>query len=70
MKYGLKNRKIDKYDDIIRFAEVDGIITKHELKLLNKIRKNYNDIKHKLYYPIDKKVIFNLIEEFSKNMKI
>jgi len=42
LKTELKDRKLSRYDDIIRIAEIDGIITKPEMKLFSKIRKHYN----------------------------
>lgn len=64
LKHELEYRTLEKYDDIIRLAEVDGIITKHNRKLLIKIRKNYNNLKHNLYYKLDKVFVSTLITDF------
>lgn len=64
LKHELEYRTLEKYDDIIRLAEVDGIITKHNRKLLIKIRKNYNDLKHNLHYRLDKVFVSTLITDF------
>ncbi|MHA1385380.1 MAG: hypothetical protein ACTSR3_16630 [Candidatus Helarchaeota archaeon] len=56
--------------DILREAEICGIINKHGRRLLSKIRRHYNGVKHKIYYKIDKDLISNLIEEFSNSVII
>lgn len=55
-----------KFEDIIRTAEVEGIIDKHDAKLLRKIKTNYNDLKHKAYCKIERDNISNLIIKFLK----
>lgn len=50
LKHKLEYRILKKYDDIIRFTEVDGIISKQERKLLSKIRKNYNDLQNRNFF--------------------
>ena len=70
LKNELEYRSLEKFDDIIRFAEVDGLISKQERKLLSLIRKNYNDIKHNLYYKVDKAVISKLISDFLKKINL
>ncbi len=70
LKNELEYRSLEKYDDLIRFAEVDEIISKQERKLLSLIRKNYNDLKHNLYYKVDKTFISKLISDFLKNINL
>lgn len=55
--------------DLLKLAERYNIVDKHEFKFLKKIRKNYNDLKHKRYYNIDKGLIFSLINFLSKIFK-
>ena len=57
-------------EDSLKLAERNNIIGKDEFKFLKKIRRNYNDLKHKRYYKIDKSLIFNFIIDFSKFFKI
>ena len=40
-------------EDSLKLAERNNIIDKDEFKFLKKIRRNYNDLKHKRYYKID-----------------
>ena len=70
LKHELEYRSVEKYDDIIRFAEVDGLISRQEGKLLSLIRKNYNDIKHNLHYKVDKTVISKLISDFLRKFSL
>jgi len=63
MELGKENR--DRYEDIIRKAEINGIIDKNERKLIKKITNHYNDLKHKTYYTIDRDLVPILIKEFS-----
>ena len=56
-------------EDTFKLAERKNIISKDEFKFLKKIRRNYNDLKHKRYYSIDKSLISNLINEFSNFFK-
>ena len=51
--------------DIIREAEIAGILDKHGVKLLRNIRTNYNNWKHKTYYTIETEDIRTLVESFS-----
>lgn len=69
LKHELEYRTLEKYDDIIRLAEVDGIITKNNRKLLIKIRKNYNNLKHNLHYKLDKVFVSALITDFIRIFK-
>jgi len=55
--------------DLIRKAEIAGLIDKREVKLLRKIRTNYNNLKHKTYYKIETKEIKTMIENFSNLFK-
>lgn len=52
-------------ENIVKLAEVDGIIDKHEAKLLSKIKRHYDNLKYKLYYKIEKNKIHSFVEEFS-----
>ncbi len=70
LKHELDYRTLEKYDDFIRLAEVDGIISKKERKLLSKIRKNYNDLKHNLYYKVEKTFVSKLISDFLEKISI
>ncbi|MHA1755152.1 MAG: hypothetical protein ACTSVV_00175 [Promethearchaeota archaeon] len=64
---GMKSASLE--IDLIRKAEVAGLLDKNEVKLLRKIRTNYNNLKHKIYYKIDNKVIKAMVENFSKLFK-
>lgn len=55
--------------DLIREAEIAGILDKHEVKLLRNIRTNYNNLKHKTYYKIEDKDIKIMVENFSNLFK-
>lgn len=57
-------------EDSLKLAERSNIIDKDEFKFLKKIRRNYNDLKHKRYYKVDKSLIFSFIIDFSKFFKI
>ncbi len=57
-------------EDSLKLAERNNIIDKDEFKFLKKIRRNYNDLKHKRYYKVDKSLIFSFIIDFSKFFKI
>ena len=52
--------------DLIREAEIAGLIDKNEEKLLRNIRTNYNSLKHKTYYTIDTEDIKTMVENFSR----
>ena len=58
------------YEDLIKQAEIMSIITKKQGKLLYKIKKNYDYLKHKTYYKIDKDFVVELINQFSNMMNI
>ena len=53
------------YADLIREAEIAGIIDKHGVRLLRNIRTNYNNLKHKTYYRIETGDINTMVESFS-----
>ena len=55
--------------DLIREAEIAGLIDKNEVKLLRYIRTNYNDLKHKTYYKIDIEDINLKVKSFSNLFK-
>jgi len=57
-------------EDSLKLAERNNIIDKDEFKFMKKIRRNYNDLKHKRYYKVDKSLIFSFILDFSKFFKI
>jgi len=57
-------------EDSLKLAERNNMIDKDEFKFLKKIRRNYNDLKHKRYYKIDKRLIISFINDFSKFFKI
>ncbi|MEJ2251954.1 MAG: hypothetical protein P8Y97_20125, partial [Candidatus Lokiarchaeota archaeon] len=52
--------------DLIRMAVIRNIIDNHGKRLLNSIRKNYNDLKHNLFYHIDKNKIRRFVNQFNK----
>lgn len=54
------------YSDIIKEAEIAGLIDKNEEKLLRNIRTNYNNLKHKTYFKIDIEDIKLMVESFFK----
>jgi hypothetical protein len=55
--------------DLLKLAEINNIVDKRDFKFLKKIRNNYNDLKHKRYYNIDKGLVFNLINFLLKIFK-
>ncbi|HEC41068.1 hypothetical protein LCGC14_0473900 [marine sediment metagenome] len=57
-------------EDSLKLAERNNIIDKDEFKFLKKVRRNYNDLKHKRYYIIKKSLIISLINEFSNLFKL
>lgn len=61
----LGKKSASRYVDIIREAEIAGILDKHGAKLLRNIRTNYNNLKHKTYYKIETETIKTLVESFS-----
>ena len=61
----LGKKNASRYVDIIREAEIAGILDKHGSKLFRKIRTNYNNLKHKTYYKIEVEDIKTLVESFS-----
>lgn len=69
LSLGMEERNYSLETDIIREAELSDLIYKHERSLLIKIRRQYNDLKHKTYFKIDKSIILVLIEEFSHLFK-
>lgn len=58
------------YEDLIAKAEKAGIINKNQGRLLSKIKRNYNYLKHKTYYQIDKNFIVELVTQFSNMMSV
>lgn len=52
--------------DSLKLAERNDIIDKDEFKFLKKIRRNYNDLKHKRYYKVDKDLIISFITDFNE----
>jgi hypothetical protein len=62
---GLNEQHKNPYDDLIRMAKTDGLITDHQEKLLGNIRRNYNGAKHKLYYKINKTQVKEFYRQFS-----
>jgi len=66
-KLGMKSAPL--FFDLIREAEISGLINKNEKKLLRNIRTNYNDLKHKIYYKIDLEDVKLMIKNFSNLFK-
>ena len=66
-KLGMKNAPL--FFDLIREAEIAGLIDKNEVKLIRNIRINYNDLKHKTYYKIDIEDIKLMVKNFSNLFK-
>lgn len=62
---GRKKKGYSPFADFIRDAELVGLIEKPERKLLSKIWRAYNNLKHKTYFKVEKKFVISLIEEFS-----
>jgi len=52
-------------EDLIYQAEKLNIITKNQGKLLRKIKKNYDYLKHRTYFKLDKEFTIELIHQFS-----
>jgi len=61
-KLGIKSTP--HYFDLIREAEIAGLIDKNEVKLLREIRTSYNNLKHKTYHKIVTKEVKIMIENF------
>ncbi len=53
------------YADLIREAEIAGIINKHGVRLLRNIRTNYNNLKHNTIPKIELEMIKAMVEGFS-----
>ena len=51
--------------DIIREAEITGILDKYGVNLLRNIRTKCNNLKHKTYYKIETEEIKTMVESFS-----
>jgi len=66
-KLGIKSAPF--YSDLIRDAEIAGLIDKNEVKLLRSIRSNYNGLKHKTYYKIDIEDVKLMVKSFSNLFK-
>ena len=66
-KLGMKSAPL--FFDLIREAEIAGLIDKNEVKLLRNIRTNYNDLKHKIYYKINLEDIKLIVKNFSNLFK-
>ncbi len=66
-KLGIKSAPF--YSDLIRDAEIAGLIDKNEVKLLRNIRSNYNGLKHKTYYKIDIEDVKLMVKSFSNLFK-
>ena len=64
---GMNNAPL--FSDLIREAEIAGLIDKNEVKLLREIRTSYNNLKHKTYYKIDKEEIKSMIKNLSNLFK-
>ncbi|MEE9377457.1 MAG: hypothetical protein V3V33_05430 [Candidatus Lokiarchaeia archaeon] len=60
---GMKSAPL--FFDLIREAEIAGLIDKNEVKLLRDIRTSYNNLKHKTYYKIVTREVKIMIENFS-----
>lgn len=54
-----------RYKDLIREAEIAGILEKHEVKFLRNIRTKYNNLKHKIYFKIETEDIKTMVESFT-----
>ncbi|MBD3212461.1 MAG: hypothetical protein GF311_07620 [Candidatus Lokiarchaeota archaeon] len=50
--------------DLINLAKVRGIIDKNGARLMDKIRRNNNDLKHKPYYQVKAKKIKHIVKQF------
>ncbi len=61
----LGKKSVFRGEDIIREAEIAGILDKHGVKLLRNIKTNYNNLKHKTYYTIENEDIKTMVERFS-----
>ncbi len=66
-KMGMKSAPF--YSDLIRDAEIAGLIDMNERKLLRNIRSNYNDLKHKTYYKINNEDIKLMVKGFCNLFK-
>lgn len=47
-----------------------NILLERERKLLSKFRKNYNDLKHNVYYKVDRTIISKLISDFIEKIDL
>lgn len=63
----LLNQKHKKYqENLIDQAHKEHKINMNQVRLLYKIKRNYNHLKHKLYYQIDIGLINELVSQFSE----
>jgi len=57
-------------NDLLKEVETRGVITMGEFKFLSKVRRKYNDLKHKRFAKVKKEPIRAFISEFLKTFKI
>ena len=55
--------------DLIRGAEIAGLMDKNEVKLLRSIKFKYNSLKHKIYYEISREELKLMLKNFSNLFK-
>ena len=58
------------HEDLIRKAEMESIINKHQKRLLYKIKRHYDHLKHKTYFTVEKNFVEQLIDQFSNMIRI
>lgn len=56
-------------NDLLKEAEINGIIDINEFKFFSKVRKEYNDLKHKRFFKANREAIYNFLSEFQKYIK-
>jgi len=65
----LEKENNDYGNDLLKEAEINQIIKKSEFKFLSKIRRAYNDIKHKRFYKPNQESLKQYLSEFQKYIK-
>lgn len=58
----------DYHEDLIRKVEMRSIISKHQGRLLYKIKHNYYYLKHKIVYQLERNFVGSLIKQFPNLM--
>ncbi len=57
-------------NDLLKELEINSIINKIEFKFLSKIRRDYNDLKHKRFFKPDQVILKKYLSEFKTYIEI